>query len=47
MVHIQLLRQLLGVTRLDCQMNPDIYNRLKVDNIVEDKNCINRIGSIT
>jgi hypothetical protein len=37
MVHIQLLRQLLGVTRLDCQRNPDIYNILKVDNVVEDK----------
>jgi hypothetical protein len=31
------LRPLLGPTRVDCQRNPDVRNRLKVNNIVEDK----------
>jgi hypothetical protein len=30
------MRPLLGLTRLGRQRNPDISNRLKVDNIVED-----------
>jgi hypothetical protein len=33
---MRFLRPLLGLTRLDHQRNPDICNRLKVDNIVED-----------
>jgi hypothetical protein len=34
---MRFLRPLLGLTKLDSQRNPDIRNRLKVDNIVEDK----------
>jgi hypothetical protein len=34
---MRFLRPLLGLTRLDCQRNPDIRSRLKVDNMVEDK----------
>jgi hypothetical protein len=37
---IRFLRPLLGLTRLDCHRNPDIRNRLKVDNIVEDKKIV-------
>jgi hypothetical protein len=33
---MRFLRPLLGLTRLDCQRNPEIHNSLKVDNIVED-----------
>jgi hypothetical protein len=33
---MRFLRPLLGLTRLDRQRNPDIRNRVKVDNIVED-----------
>jgi hypothetical protein len=33
---MRFLRPLLGLTRLDCQRNPEIRNSLKVDNIVED-----------
>jgi hypothetical protein len=33
---MRLLRPLLRLTRLDHQRNPDISNRLKVNNIVED-----------
>jgi len=33
---MRFLRPLLGLTRLDRQRNPDICNRLKVDNLVED-----------
>jgi hypothetical protein len=34
--HMRFLRPLLGLTRLDRQRNPDMRNRLKVDNIAED-----------
>jgi hypothetical protein len=34
---MRLLRPLLGLIRLDHHRNPDIHNRLKVDNIVKDK----------
>jgi hypothetical protein len=37
---MRFLRPLLGLTRLDCQKTPDIRNRLKVDNIVEDKTVL-------
>jgi hypothetical protein len=33
---MRFLRPLLRLTRLDHQKNPDIRNRLKVNNIVED-----------
>jgi hypothetical protein len=33
---MRFLRPLLGLTTLDWQRNPDIRNRLKVDNIAED-----------
>jgi hypothetical protein len=33
---MRFLRPLLGLTRLDCQRNPDIRNRLKVNNTAED-----------
>jgi hypothetical protein len=33
---MRLLRPLLGLRRLDSQRNPDICNRLKVNNLIED-----------
>jgi hypothetical protein len=33
---MRFLRPLFGLTRLDRQRNPDIRNRLKVDNLIED-----------
>jgi hypothetical protein len=33
---MRLLRLLLGFTRLDCQRNHNIHNRLKVNNKIED-----------
>jgi hypothetical protein len=34
---VRYLRTLLGFTRLDRQRNPDIRNRVKVENILEGK----------
>jgi hypothetical protein len=34
---MRFLRTLLGLIRLDHHRNPDIHNRLKVDNIVKDE----------
>jgi hypothetical protein len=33
---MRFLRPLLGLTRLDCQRNPEFRNRLKENNMVED-----------
>jgi hypothetical protein len=41
---MRFLRPLLGLTRLDRHRNPDICNRLKVDSLVENENCIKRTG---
>jgi hypothetical protein len=42
---MRFLRPLLGLTRLDCQKTPDIRNRLKVDNIVEDIELYQKNGT--
>jgi hypothetical protein len=34
---MRFLRPLLSLTTLDCQRNPDIRDRLKVNNLKEDK----------
>jgi hypothetical protein len=41
---IRFLRQLLGLTRLDDQRNPEICNGLKMDKIVEDIKLYQRNG---
>jgi hypothetical protein len=41
------LETLLGLTRLDRQRKPDIRNRLKVDNLVEDIKLSTKTGKIT